>query len=77
MGEFSFYIERRAKAIQRQRVLVEANTIDEARSIIEYEFEINAPIEDDNWIKVIDENITLIDYDTDNKDNKVIESLND
>lgn len=77
MGEFSFYIERQAKAIQRQRVLVEADTIDEARSMIEDEFEINAPIEDDNWIKVIDENITLIDYDTDNKDNKVIESLND
>lgn len=77
MGEFAFYIERQAKAIQRQRVLVEADTIDEARSIIEDEFEINAPIEDDNWIKVIDENITLIDYDTDNKDNKVIESLND
>lgn len=77
MGEFAFYIERQAKAIQRQRVLVEADTIDEARSMIEDEFEINAPIEDDNWIKVIDENITLIDYDTDNKDNKVIESLND
>lgn len=77
MGEFAFYIERQAKAIQRQRVLVEADTIDEARSIIEDEFEINAPIEDDNWIKVIDENITLIDYDTDNKDNKLIESLND
>lgn len=77
MGEFAFYIERQAKAIQRQRVLVEADTIDEARSIIEDEFEINVPIEDDNWIKVIDENITLIDYDTDNKDNKVIESLND
>lgn len=77
MGEFSFYIERQAKAIQRQRVLVEADTIDEARSMIEDEFEINAPIEDDNWIKVIDENITLIDYDTDNKNNKVIESLND
>lgn len=77
MGEFAFYIERQAKAIQRQRVLVEADTIDEARSMIEDEFEINAQIEDDNWIKVIDENITLIDYDTDNKDNKVIESLND
>lgn len=77
MGEFAFYIERQARAIQRQRVLVEADTIDEARSIIEDEFEVNAPIEDDNWIKVIDENITLIDYDTDNKDNKVIESLND
>lgn len=77
MGEFAFYIERQAKAIQRQRVLVEADTIDEARSIIEDEFEINAPIEDDNWIKVIDESITLIDYDTDNKDNKLIESLND
>lgn len=77
MGEFAFYIERQAKAIQRQRVLVEADTIDEARSMIEDEFEINAPIEDDNWIKVIDENITLMDYDTDNKDNKVIESLDD
>ena len=74
MGKFSFYVERTAKAIQRQIVLVEADTIDEARSIIEDEAEINAPIEYDNCIKVIEEKTILTDYDVSNKE---INSLDD
>ena len=68
MGKFSFYVERTAKAIQRQIVLVEADTIDEARIIIEDEVEINAPIEGENRIKVIDEKTILTDYDVSNKE---------
>lgn len=74
MGKFSFCVERTAKAIQRQIVLVEADTIDEARSIIEDEAEINAPIEDDNCIKVIEEKTIFTDYDVSNKE---INSLDD
>lgn len=74
MGKFSFYVERTAKAIQRQIVLVEADTIDEARSIIEDEAEINAPIEDDSCIEVIEEKTILTDYEVSNKE---IKSLDD